>query len=419
MISLSSKSFLLNTTLRTSTTILPVFPRILTNLLLSNSKRFISYSTGNGNLPDIDHKNIRIERSKNLKPPLPYKDLVFGRSFTDHMLSIEWEGTIGWSNPLIKPYGPLSLDPSSVVLHYSFECFEGMKAYKDKQGKIRLFRPDMNMKRFVKSANRIALPTFNGEELGECIKELIRVEENWIPQERGYSLYIRPTLIGTQAFLGVGPTSNALLFVICCPVGPYYKTGFNAVKLLATTENVRAWPGGTGDAKIGGNYSPCVKPQIEAAAKGYQQNLWLFGEDDEVTEVGTMNCFVYLKNEHGETELVTPPLDGTILAGVTRDSILSLARSWNEYKVSERKITMHEIIKASEEGRLLEMFGAGTACIVSPIKEIRYRNLDIKVPLDPKDPSNNAGPITKKFADVLMGIQYGEISHEWSVIVDK
>ncbi|CAG8506438.1 6778_t:CDS:2 [Ambispora gerdemannii] len=415
---ISSKSLLLNI-LRTSTTTLSVLPRVLTSSPLFSSKRFTSYSTGNGNLQDINHKNISVELSKNPKTPLPYKDLVFGRSFTDHMLNIEWDSKIGWSNPIIKPYGPLSLDPSSVVLHYSFECFEGMKAYKDKQGKIRLFRPDMNMKRLVKSANRIALPTFNSEELGECIKELIRVDKHWIPQERGYSLYIRPTFIGTQAFLGVGPTSKALLYVICSPVGPYYKTGFSAVKLLATTENVRAWPGGTGDAKLGGNYAPCVKPQIEAAAKGYQQNLWLFGKHDEITEVGTMNCFVYLKNEHGENELVTPPLDGSILAGVTRDSILSLARSWNEYQVSERKITMLEIIQASEEGRLLEMFGSGTACIVSPIKEIRYRNLDIKVPLDPKNPSSNAGPVARKFADFLMGIQYGEIPHEWSVIVEE
>ncbi|CAG8743711.1 339_t:CDS:2, partial [Dentiscutata heterogama] len=181
---------------------------------------------------------------------------------------------------------------------------------------------------------------------------------------------------------------------------------FSAVKLLSTFENVRAWPGGTGDAKIGGNYSPCVKPQIEAAEKGYQQNLWLFGPDDEITEVGTMNCFVLLDNENGETELVTPSLDGTILAGVTRDSILQLARTWKEFKVSERKITMHEVVNALKEGRLREMFGSGTACIVTPIKEINYRGQDLKVPLDPNDASNNAGPVTRRISDTLMGIQY-------------
>ncbi|CAI2166698.1 17441_t:CDS:2 [Funneliformis geosporum] len=366
---------------------------------------------------DIDHNKIRLQRSENLKPLLPNKDLVFGRSFTDHMLTIEWKGGQGWLDPIIQPYGKISLEPSAMVFHYAFECFEGLKAYKDRNGKIRLFRPDMNMKRFKKSAARITLPDFNGDELLECLKKLVRLDERWIPAERGFSLYIRPTLIGIQTTLGVGACEHALLFIICSPVGPYYKTGFSAVKLLATTENVRAWHGGTGNVKIGGNYAPCVKPQLEAAEKGYQQNLWLFGTDDEITEVGTMNCFVHLINEQGEKELVTPPLDGTILAGVTRDSILSLARSWNEFKVSERKITMLEVIKAQEEGRLLEMFGAGTACIVSPIKGIHYRGRDLNVPLDPNDLSRAAGPITKRFADILMGIQYGEIPHEWSVVV--
>ncbi|CAG8465351.1 1109_t:CDS:2, partial [Acaulospora colombiana] len=266
--------------------------------------------------------------------------------------------------------------------------------------------PDMNMKRFKKSAERISLPKFNEDELLECLKDLVRLEERWIPADRGYSLYIRPTLIGTQESLGVGATSQALLFIICSPVGPYYKTGFSAVQLLATTENVRAWPGGTGDAKIGGNYAPCVKPQLEAAEKGYQQNLWLFGENDEITESSKLILTLL------ETELVTPPLDGSILAGVTRDSILSLARSWNEFKVSERKITMPEIVKATEEGRLIEMFGSGTACVVSPIKGIYYRGLNLTVPLDPNDASSQAGPVTRRLADTLMGIQYGEIPHK-------
>ncbi|CAG8432839.1 7327_t:CDS:2 [Diversispora eburnea] len=367
----------------------------------------------NNNRTDIDHNRIKIHRSERLKPIVPNKDLVFGRIFTDHMLNIEWYKENGWHDPIIKPYDKICLEPSAMVFHYSFECFEGLKAYKDKNGKIRLFRPEMNMKRFQRSAARISLPSFNEKELFKCLKELVRLEERWIPAERGFSLYIRPTLIGTQESLGVGPTTRSLLFIICSPVGPYYKTGFNAIELLATTENVRAWPGGTGDVKVGGNYAPCVKPQIEAAEKGYQQNLWLFGEDDEITEVGTMNCFALLKNEQ-----VTPPLDGSILAGVTRDCILYLARSWNEFKVSERKITMSEVKTAAEKGRLLEMFGSGTACIVSPIKGIHYRGLNIEVPLDSNNPSNQTGPITKRFADTLMGIQYGEIPHEWSVVLN-
>lgn len=209
----------------------------------------------------------------------------------------------------------------------------------------------------------------------ECLKELIRVEERWIPSERGFSLYIRPTFIATQQSLGVGASSRALLFVICSPVGPYYKTGFNAVSLIADPQFIRAWPGGVGNYKIGGNYAPGILPQINAAKQNFQQNLWLFPDgkgDHFITEVGTMNCCVYWVNEKGERELVTPPLDSTILPGVTRDSILSLARTWNEFKVREAPVLMSELIRASKEGRLLEMFGCGTACIVAPIKQIRF-----------------------------------------------
>jgi branched-chain amino acid aminotransferase len=293
-----------------------------------------------------------------------------------------------------------------------------MKAYKDAKGKIRLFRPDLNMNRFLRSTARVALPGFDKDQLLECIKELVRTEERWIPVGKGYSLYLRPTMIGTQETLGVGASNRALLFVICSPVGPYYRTGFNAVSLNADTENVRAWPGGTGNYKIGSNYAPTVKIQLDAAKRGHQQNLWLFGEDHQLTEVGTMNCFVLLKNKQGEVELVTPELDGCILPGVTRDSILDLARSWNEFKVSERKITMGEVKQAVKEGRMLEMFGSGTACIVSPIKRIHYMGEDLMIPLDPKDPTSQAGPITRRLNDELLAIQYGEVEHPWSVVIN-
>ncbi|KAI9595454.1 aminotransferase [Syncephalis fuscata] len=352
------------------------------------------------------------------RPLKPNDQLVFGHTFSDHMFMAEWSANKGWDNPLIKPYGKIALEPSAVVFHYAFECFEGLKAYKDASGHIRLFRPDMNMDRLLRSTLRLTLPAFDTKEVLECLKELLKVEKRWIPTGKGYSLYIRPTMIGTQESLGVGPSNRAMLFIICSPVGPYYRTGFNAVSLSARTDAVRAWPGGTGNHKLGLNYSPCIKPQLEAAKEGYQQNLWLFGPDHHITEVGTMNCFTFLKNDDGEIELVTPPLDGTILPGVTRDSILSLAREWNEFKVSERPITMKEVLRASKEGRLIEMFGAGTACIVSPIKLINYLNHDINVPLNPKDPSSQAGPLTKRFNDTLLGIQYGEIEHPWSVVVD-
>jgi branched-chain amino acid aminotransferase len=334
------------------------------------------------------------------------------------MISIDWDENNGWAAPQLHPYENLSLAPSAVVFHYASECFEGMKAYKDENGKIRLFRPDMNMARMNRSTARIALPQFDGDELIKVIGEYLKADERWIPEGKGYSLYLRPTMIGTQEMLGVNPPSKAKLFVIGCPVGPYYKTGFNAVRLLATTEYVRAWPRGTGEAKIGGNYAPGLLPQRLAAQQGYQQNLWLFGEQHQLTEVGTMNLFMLLKNDNGDLELVTPPLDGSILPGVTRDSIISLAKEWKEFEVKERTMTMPELRDLAKAGRVVEMFGAGTACVVSPIKEIGYMGEDIKIPLDPKDPTNQAGPYTRRFNDAINAIQYGEVEHPWSVVVN-
>nr|KAJ3420372.1 branched-chain-amino-acid aminotransferase [Polyrhizophydium stewartii] len=392
----------------------------------------------------LSAKRIQVQLTKDPKKMLPLNQLVFGQTFSDHMLTAEWTASKGWADPKIQPYGKISLEPSATVFHYAMECFEGMKAasaitagdaitaplcactgirtasfsYKDKQGRIRLFRPDMNVNRLYNSCKRMTLPTFDKAEMLELIKQFVKTETNWIPSERGYSLYLRPTSIATQESLGVGPSNRALFFVIASPVGPYYKTGFSAVSLYSSREYVRAWPGGTGDAKVGGNYAPGIRPQIEVAKDGYQQILWLFGEKDNITEVGTMNFFMYWINEDGVKELRTPPLDGTILPGVTRDSILTLSRDWNEFKVTEGPITMSAVTKAISEGRVLEMFGAGTAAIVSPIKRIRYDDKDLSIPLDPKDPNAQAGPLTKRFADTIMGIQYGEIPHKWSVIVD-
>lgn len=294
----------------------------------------------------------------------------------DHMLSVEWTKEDGWHAPCILPYQNLSLDPATCVFHYAFECFEGMKAYKGSDGKIRLFRPDKNMARFNKSASRIALPNFQPPDLINLIAKLVKMDECFIPGERGYSLYLRPTLIGTQTTLGISPPESAMLFVIASPVGPYYPTGFKAISLEATNYAVRAWPGGVGDKKLGANYAPCVLPQKEAASRGHQQNLWLFGEEEFVTEVGTMNMFVAIRTKDGQKELITAPLDGTILEGITRDSILTLARERlapEGWVVSERKYTMTEIDEAAREGRLIEAFGAGTAAIVSPVRTIYWR----------------------------------------------
>lgn len=285
--------------------------------------------------------------------------------------------------------------------------------------------------------------TCNGKELTKLIAKLVQLDSAWCPSEPGHSLYLRPTLIGTQAALGVHPTNDALLFCIISPVGPYFKSGFKPVSLEADPRKVRAWPGGTGHYKLGGNYAPTLLPQMEAASRGYQQNLWLFGEDHKLTEVGTMNLFIVLKTENGGKrdhcedarelsasppsglELVTPPLNGTILPGVTRDSILTLARDHvggklnveglpKDLKVSEREINMAEIEQAAQKGQLVEMFGTGTAVVVAPVDRIGYMGRDIHIPTGPE----GIGSVAKSMLNMINDIQLGRIEHPWSVPVD-
>ncbi|KAI8323340.1 branched-chain-amino-acid aminotransferase [Martensiomyces pterosporus] len=377
-----------------------------------------SCARASGALPSIQASVLQKTLTSNPKPIVPKEDLVFGHTFSDHMLTVEWTAQGGWGVPQIKPYGPLLLDPSCSAFHYAFECFEGLKAYRDAQGRIRLFRPEKNMERMNNSAASIQLPQFDGAQAVECIKELVRTDKRWVPEGKGYSLYLRPTLVSTENTLGVRRGKSALLYVIASPCGPYFRTGFRAVGLFCDENNVRAWPGGVGGHKLGANYAPSVAPQVEAEKMGYQQVLWTIGEDHELTEVGTMNLFVLWRNELGETELVTPPLDGTILPGVTRDSILELARSWGEFKVSECRVNMKQVAKACDEGRLLEVFGAGTACVVSPVNRIFYRGRDYAIPLDPANPESQAGPVASRIHKALTDIQYGEVPSEWSVLVD-
>eukprot|EP00527_Entomoneis_sp_CCMP2396_P000637 CAMPEP_0198152744 /NCGR_PEP_ID=MMETSP1443-20131203/61147_1 /TAXON_ID=186043 /ORGANISM="Entomoneis sp., Strain CCMP2396" /LENGTH=387 /DNA_ID=CAMNT_0043818859 /DNA_START=27 /DNA_END=1190 /DNA_ORIENTATION=- len=345
----------------------------------------------------------------------PKEDLLFGTTFSDHMLMVEWDQKRNWSAPRIVPYQDLKICPASSCLHYGLQCFEGMKAYKAlSDGTLRLFRPDMNMKRLKSSMERLHMPgsDLNSDELLKCIGELVRLDEKWIPEGEGYSLYLRPTVIATHKFLGLAPPNSLLLYVITSPVGPYYKTGFKPIRLTADTNYVRAWPGGTGNAKVGGNYAPTMKPQAEASSQGYSQVLWLFGPHDEITEVGAMNVFFFLVNkETGRRELVTAPLDrGDILPGVTRDSILYLARHWGEdFDVSERWLTMGELQEAAADNRLIEAFGAGTAAVVNPISCIQYKGEDIDIPA--------TGDLTKRIWNDITSIQYGTMAgHEgWSV----
>jgi branched-chain amino acid aminotransferase len=376
------------------------------------------------------------------------------------MLLCNWSEKSGWSTPVIQQFGNLPMHPASSVFHYALECFEGMKAYKDKDGSARLFRPDMNMKRLSNSARRMFLPafdqvsgslsqsvaressfTFTQVELAEMIKRLVRVDQSWIPTQKGYSMYIRPTFIATTPTLGVSKPTSALLYIIMSPVGPYYRSGFNPVRILAEVaplsccprassalpplpftvphclhfhraflskqcaqdRYVRAWPGGTGDCKVGGNYAPTIAPQEEAAQRGFNQVLWLFGEEQEVTEVGTMNLFFFMRGEDGVHELVTAPLNDIVLPGVTRDSIISLARQHN-IRVSERRQTMKQLIGAINAGRVLEAFGAGTACVVSPVKEINFKGVAYDIPLG-KEAGSKSGPMAQFFWDELTKIQ--------------
>jgi branched-chain amino acid aminotransferase len=391
--------------------------RQISSMLLSSSVRNLNKRAAPLFRRAISSKSIDIKHADeaSLKSKLPKEELVFGKTFTDHILEIDWNSSSGWSAPQIKPFGDLQIHPAASSLHYGLQCFEGMKAYVDKDGEVRLFRPDKNMERMNTSCERLFLPKFDGEELVECIKELIKVDRDWIPEGEGFSLYIRPTAISTHPYLGVTKPDNAKIFVILSPVGPYYPEGFAPVKLFADNQNVRAWPGGIGYAKAGGNYAPTIGPQATAAAEGYSQVLWLYGEDDQVTEVGTMNMITFWINEDGEKELVTAPLDGTILPGVTRDSILQLARDWGEFKVSERNYTMPELAKALDEGRVLECFGAGTAAVVSSIEMIGYNGKDYQVPLSATNPDQPAGDLTMRVWNEICGIQYGEIESDWSV----
>ncbi|XP_066586644.1 branched-chain-amino-acid aminotransferase isoform X2 [Prorops nasuta] len=322
----------------------------------------------------------------------------------------------GWQAPEITPFENLVLHPAAKVLHYAIELFEGLKAYRGVDGKIRMFRPDLNMERMNRSAVRSGLPTFNGEELINCVKRLISIDQEWVPHSEASSLYIRPTLIGIDPTLGVAASDSALLYVILSPVGSYFKPSNTniGVSLLADPRYTRAWPGGCGDSKVGSNYAPTIHVQREAIEKGLQQVLWLFGEDNEVTEVGTMNIFMLYVNDDGEKELITPSLNGLILPGVTRNSILQLSREWKEFKVTERKFCMSEVLQLLNENRLLEMFGAGTACIVSPVSYIDFVGQGLHIPtLDQPD------PIYKKFLKHLTDIQYGYIpDHPWAVCID-
>ncbi|CAG9815723.1 unnamed protein product, partial [Phaedon cochleariae] len=342
-------------------------------------------------------------------------DLKFGHFFSDHMLKIQYHRKLGgWQKPVITPFENLSIHPAARVLHYAIQLFEGTKVYRGADGKLRWFRPDLNMIRMNRSAEMIGLPTFIGTELIKCIKRLVQIDQEWVPHSEQASLYIRPSMIGIDGTLGVAQSESALLYAILCPVGPYWAAGEeDSVSLLADPRYARAWPGGCGSSKLGSNYGPTIRVQSYANKRGLQQVLWLYGPQHYVTEVGTMNIFMVYLDDNGEKVLVTPPLNELILPGVVRHSILELARLWKECRVEERMFTMAELLKYQRSGRLLEFFGAGTACIVTPVTSIEYMGESIRIPS--KDHPN---PMYQKLRDYLAAIQYGHIEHPWCIVID-
>uniref|UniRef100_A0A672HGV7 Branched-chain-amino-acid aminotransferase n=1 Tax=Salarias fasciatus TaxID=181472 RepID=A0A672HGV7_SALFA len=331
-------------------------------------------------------------------------EVDFGSVFTDHMLTVEWSLTEGWQAPLIRPFGNLSLHPACSSLHYGIQLFEGLKVYRGDDGRLRLFRPTLNMKRMASSAKRACLPAFDQSELLECIRRLVEIEQDWVPHSNSASLYIRPTFIGTEPSLGVKKPARALLYVILCQAGSYFDTKNEAVSLWADPKYTRAWKGGSGDCKMGGNYGCSLFAQYEAEDYGCQQVLWLYGDDQQITEAGTMNIFLHWINEDGEEELATPPLDGIILPGVTRQSILDITREWNEFLVSERYLTMAQLCSALRQQRVREMFGSGTAAMICPIGHIFYQGENLHVPCQDQQ-------ITSRLAKELTDIQVGARTH--------
>lgn len=382
-------------------------------------------NNGNSDVAPLSAKIININLTKTLKPKPKLEDMIFGEVKTDHMLIVTYEPTTGWSIPEIKPYGPLSIDPSSSCLQYCPNTFEGMKAYRGPDGKVRLFRPDLNMRRLTRSAERVALPPFDTDALLELIKRLVDIESEWVPDAPEYSLYIRPTIIGTRDSLGVGASDTALLYVFLSPTGPYFLGEVKGISLLAVGKTVRAWPGGTGDYKLGLNYAPTFLPQRIAAKQGYDQVLWLFGEESRVTEAGAMNFFAVLKRDDGDLDVITPTLDGTILPGVTRASCLALLEAHTSQKTElpnipptqrlhphERIMTMHDLNSWSAEGKLVEAFVVGTGVIITPVGRIGFEGKDLVLPL------TGLGPVSQALRERIGDIQTGKTQwNGWSVVL--
>ena len=324
--------------------------------------------------------------------------LGFGTKFTDYMLLVEWKAGQGWVDGRIKKNEPFQIDPAAMVLHYAQEIFEGLKAYKWKDGTVALFRPEMNARRFNHSAERLCMPEVPEELFVQGIEQLVSLERDWIPKAEGTSLYIRPTMIAMEPHVGY-------FYVILSPVGAYYAKGFNPVSIMVEDKYVRAVPGGTGEAKTGGNYAGSLKAGLEAKKKGFDQVLWLDGVHKRyIEEVGSMNMFF----AYGDT-IVTAPLEGTILHGITRDSVLTLAKSMN-LKIEERRLDVNDLMKDLKSGKITEAFGSGTAAVVTPVGTLSYAGESVQVG------DGGVGRHTQTLYDTLTGIQTGKVEDKFGWI---
>jgi branched-chain amino acid aminotransferase len=343
---------------------------------------------------------IKVRRTpdgKKKPKPVDESKLGFGKIFSDHMFTMKYSASNGWHEPFIGPYKPLSLDPAAMCFHYGQEVFEGMKAYRGKNNAIYLFRPYENARRMNRSAERLCMPGVDEELFVEAVTKLVLIDKDWIPAGVGTSLYIRPTMVAAETALGVQPSSEYLFFVIIGPVGAYYPEGFSPTKIYVMEDFVRSAPGGTGQCKAAGNYAASLAAGRIAHSMGYTQVLWLDAIHRKyVEEVGTSNIFFVI----GET-LITPPLGGTILPGITRDSVLRIAHHWG-LPVEERPLSMDEIVAAVGDGRLREAFASGTAAVVSPIGMIYYRGDEHLIN------NGKVGSLTERFYNEIIQIQYGD-----------
>ncbi|WP_294852762.1 branched-chain amino acid aminotransferase [uncultured Oscillibacter sp.] len=346
--------------------------------------------------------NIKITKTTSPKAkPADESKLGFGKTFSDHMFIMDYTEGQGWHDARIVPYAPISLEPSAVVFHYAQECFEGLKAYRTAENKIQLFRPDCNARRMNNTQERLCMPSIPEEDFVEAIRALVEVEKDWVPHSEGASLYIRPFTIATMAQLGVHASTTYQFIIICAPSGAYYAAGLAPIDIYVEDTYVRACPGGTGFTKCGGNYAVSLLAAKVAEERGYSQVLWLDGvERKYVEEVGAMNIFFKIDGKLYTAE--AQDRDGTVLPGVTRRSIIELLKDWG-YEVVEGKLAVDDLMKASREGKLEEVFGTGTAAVVSPVKKLDYEDQTAQIG------HGEIGPLTQKLYDTLTGIQWGRI----------